>query len=248
MMVSTPAPTIPKMPTPSAPATPPAGGKPAPTAPTVPGAPTAPTGGATPPAGTPADAAAAKAALLDKLMKTTAADAIAQVSGHLEQLGKMTIGGGTPEGIKAAKDASALLTDASMLLQHADVKVMEQLHDKAAELHMKLMGSATGLAFLGGQLAVAGQSKEPIKVGEVAAERIKDTVMTMQAALTALGATAGPAGTPPAGAGGTPASSGTTPAPSTAPTPSGTAPAPAPTPAPAPAPAPASTPTTPKPV
>jgi hypothetical protein len=191
MIASITAPKIPAAPAPAAtPAPLPIPGQthapapaPAPTTPkpSAPGAPANPSGPQTP-----ADAAAQKAAMLDKLMKTTAVEAITQVGGNLKALSQLTVGGGTPEGQKAAQTATALLTDSSMMLQQADLKAVLQLHDAAAELHARLMGSATSLAFLAGQLAIAGQSKQPIKVADVAKDNIAQAVATMQATLTAL--------------------------------------------------------------
>ena len=114
-----------------------------------------------------ADAAASQQAAIVKLQKTSAADALAQVDVHLAKIASLSVGGGTPEGTQGAKVASMLLTDASMLLQHADVQAMQQLRNMATELHMRLMSSASGLAFMGGQVALAGGSKTPIKLGEI---------------------------------------------------------------------------------
>jgi hypothetical protein len=169
MMINTPIPTAPT-PKPSAPA-------PAPGAPAAP----APASGAAP-----ADAAAAKQAVFEKLEKTTATDAITQVGSHLDKIASLSIGGGTPAGVESAKVASALLTDASMLIQHAHVKSMEQLRTMATELHVKLMSSASGLAFMGGQVAIAGQSKEAIKLADIAAGPIGETKQTIAEVMTAL--------------------------------------------------------------
>ena len=199
MMVTTPVPSAaPKAapaPAPAAPAT-------ATPKPTVPAADDAPSSPATsqaaagakgdakaPPAGgaaAPADAEAAKQAVLDELEKTTAQDAIAKVDDHLEKIAALTVGGGTPEGAQSAKVASALLTDSSMLLQHAHIKAIEQLRTMAAELNMRVMSSASGLAFLGGQVALAGQSKEPVKLADIVAGPIKDTKAAMADVISAI--------------------------------------------------------------
>jgi hypothetical protein len=135
----------------------------------------------------PADAAAAaKQAVLDKLEQTTASDAIAKVDDHLAKLSTLSVGGGTPEGAQGAKVASALLTDSSMLLQHAHVKAMEQLRTMATELHMRMMSSVSGLAYIGGQVAMAGQSKAPVKLADIAAGPITQTKETMSDVLAAI--------------------------------------------------------------
>jgi hypothetical protein len=223
MMVTTPIPTVPA-PKPSAPAPAPATGTPAAPTPAGGAAPAttpAPSGqaadgaaqGKPAPSGdaAPADAAAAaKQAVFEKLEKTTATDAITQVGSHLDKISSLSIGGGTPEGAESAKVATALLTDASMLIQHAHVKSMEQLRTMATELHVKLMSSASGLAFMGGQVAIAGQSKEAIKLADIAAGPITETKQTIAEVMTALApkdaAPAAAAGTAPA----TPAPNGNT--------------------------------------
>ncbi|MCW2925118.1 MAG: hypothetical protein JWM98_2522 [Thermoleophilia bacterium] len=206
MIVTTPASaTPPKLPTtPTAPAP-----HDAPTAPAghdAPSAPGAPTGHDTPADPTapkvpvPADApptgpADAKTAVIDRLMKTSAGEAMAEVDGNLAKLSALTVGGPGPEGAKDAAAATALLTDSSMLLQHAHVKAMEDLHQLAGDLHVRLMSSASGLAFIGGQVAAAGQSKTPVKVAEVAAGQIAETEEAMHdvaAVLSALNAPAAP--------------------------------------------------------
>ncbi len=142
----------------------------------------APNGGAAP-----ADAAAAaKQAIIEKLEQTTASDAMAQVDEHLGKLAALSVGGGTPEGAQSAKVASALLTDSSMLLQHAHVKAMETIRNMATELHMRLMSSVSGLAYMGGQVAVAGQSETPVKIAEIAAGPIAETKATMTDVIDAI--------------------------------------------------------------
>lgn len=133
----------------------------------------------------PADENPAKAAA-EKLLNTGALEAFTQVGDHLTQLAKMKVGGGTPEGTESAKAATALLTDASVLLQQADSKLLEQLHAAADQVHLRLMASSTDLAVLGGQLAVAGSTKHVVNVGEVAQERFGATAATMQAAIELL--------------------------------------------------------------
>lgn len=141
----------------------------------------APGGGAAP-----VDAAAARQSIIEKLQATSAADAIAQVDGHLEKLSALSVGGGTPEALQTTKVASALLTDSSMLLQHAHVKAMEQLRDMATELQMRVMSSVSGLAYLGGQVAIAGQSKTPVKLADIAAGPITETKATMGDVISAI--------------------------------------------------------------
>lgn len=177
-----------------APGSPPAGTTaPAPTPAPAP-APAPPTGQG---GGAPADAAAATQAVIDRLMKTSASEAIEQVDARLAKVASITVGGATPEGTQGAKVASALLTDASMLLQHAHVKTMEQLRAIAGELHLKLMSSSSALAFLGGQVSVAGQSKEPVKLAEVAAGPIAQTKATIADVVAALAPPAAPKQTEP---------------------------------------------------
>lgn len=179
---------VPVPPPPAAPAaTAPAGAPPA-----VPQAAPKPTGAPNAPVQpeAPTDPAAAKAAVIDKLMKTSAQEAISEVDAHLAKVASLSVGGGTPEGTQGAKVASALLTDASMLLQHAHTKALEQIRTLAGELHLKLMSSASGLAYMGGQVAIAGQSKQPVKLAEIAAGPIAETKATMAEVVAALGATA----------------------------------------------------------
>ncbi|MCW2921529.1 MAG: hypothetical protein JWL76_1403 [Thermoleophilia bacterium] len=141
----------------------------------------APNGGAAP-----VDAAAAKQAIIEKLQTTTASDAIAQVDDHLAKLSMLSVGGGTPEGQQSTKAATSLLTDSSMLLQHAHVKAMEQLRDMATELQMRVMSSVSGLAYMGGQVAMAGQSKTPVKLSEIAAGPINETKAIMADVIAAI--------------------------------------------------------------
>jgi hypothetical protein len=197
MMVTTPVPVAASKPAPAAPAAP-APGAPVLKSPTGP----APADPATsPPAAgdaAPADAAAAaKQAMLDKLDATSATEAIAQVDAHLTKVASLSVGGGTPEGANGAKAASALLTDASMLLQHAHVKAMEQLRTMATELHVRLMSSASGLAYMGGQVAVAGQSKEPVKLADIIAGPAQETKATMADVVAAITPKGAPAAPPP---------------------------------------------------
>ncbi len=145
----------------------------------------APSGGAAP-ADAAAAAAAAQQAVVEKLQSTSAADAIAQVDDHLTKLSTLTVGGGTPEGLKGVKDATALLTDSSMLLQHAHVKAMEQLRDMATELQMRVMGSVSGLAFMGGQVSIAGQSKTPVKLADITAGPITEAKAIMADVVAAI--------------------------------------------------------------
>jgi hypothetical protein len=133
--------------------------------------------------------------VLDKLDATSATDAIAQVTDQLAKVSSLSVGGGTPEGIESAKAASAMLTDASMLLQHAHVKAIEQIRTMATELHVRLMSSASGLAYMGGQVALAGQSKEPVKLADIIAAPVKETTQTM-ADVTAVLAPMAPAPAP----------------------------------------------------
>lgn len=165
----------------TAPAAAPASG----TTPPATGASPAPTGAPKSPP-TPAEVEQAKAAVVDKLMATSAADALGTVDAHLAKLATLTVGGGTPQGVAGAKEATALLTDASMMLQHAHVKAMEQLRAMAGELHMRLMSSASGLAYMGGQVQLAGGSKEPIKLADIAAGPIAETKATMADVVAAL--------------------------------------------------------------
>ena len=161
----------------------------------------APNGGSAP-----VDAAAAKQAIIEKLQSTSAADAIAQVDGQLAKLSTLTVGGGTPESLQSTKAATTLLTDSSMLLQHAHVKAMEQIRDIATELQMRVMSSVSGLAYMGGQVAIAGQSKNPVKLSEIAAGPITETKAIMADVIAAItpkapadGGGAAPAGDAPAG-------------------------------------------------
>ncbi len=199
MIVATPIPTAVPKPTPTAPPTAPVATAPAgaPSAtPKVDDAPAVPAGQAadgakqqTPAPGgaaAPVDAAAAKQSIIEKLQSTSAADAIAQVDSHLEKLSALSVGGGTPEGQQTTKIASALLTDSSMLLQHAHVKAMEQLRDMATELQMRVMSSVSGLAYMGGQVAIAGQSKTPVKLADIAGGPITETKATMGDVIAAI--------------------------------------------------------------
>ncbi|MEO6866996.1 MAG: hypothetical protein ABI200_03150 [Gaiellales bacterium] len=190
---------------------------PAPAGPAAPPAPTAPPaakdgtpapktgtpvpdGSTPPPAGStaPADAADAAAKVIEQLANTSAIDAMTQVNAQLDKVATLSVGGGTPEGVENAKVASALLTDSSMMLQHAHTKALEQLRTIAGELHLQLMSASSGLAFLGGQVALAGQSKEPVQLAEIAVGPINETKKTMIAVSEVLEAAATPAPTGPA--------------------------------------------------
>lgn len=200
MMVTAPTPTAPKTPTPAQ------------TVPPAPSSTPAPTG--TPaPGGTPAPQtpdAAAKAEAINKVFQIPAAQALTQAGVQLKQVSELSIGGGTPDGAKSATSAVTLLTETSKLIQHADVKLVQQLQQAAADLHMKLMGSATDLAVLGGQLITA-DPKVAIKVGDVAKDRLASTMTTVNAALALLSAVPG--------AGSVPASAPNAPSPTPAPVP-----------------------------
>lgn len=193
MMISSPVAPAAKPALATAPAATPAPAAPAATPATGTTAPTAPS--ATPAPGTPAPATVgqpapradtSQQAVIDKLMQTSATEAIGEVDAQLAKVASLTVGGGTPEGANGAKVASALLTDASMMLQHAHVKAMEQIRTLAGELHMQLMSSASGLAFMGGQVSTAGQAKEPVKLADIAAGPIAATRATMADVVAAL--------------------------------------------------------------
>lgn len=203
MMISSPVPSAPK-PMPA-------------TAPTSTGGPAAPAV-PVPPADAPG-AADPKQAVVDKLMKTSATEAMGQVDERLTQLSKLTIGGATPEGVKGATHAANLLTDASMLLQHAHVEAMKELRQLEGGLHVRLMSSASGLAFLGGQIAVAGQSSKPVKLADVAANQIAETGTAMHDVAAVLTAATAPAADGPPAPAPAPAPASAAPASSSAATP-----------------------------
>ena len=160
-----------------------------------------------------AAAAAAKQSVIEKLQSTTAAAAIAQVDEHLGKLATMSVGGGTPEGAESAKVASALLTDSSLLLQHANVKALETLRDLATELQMRVMNSVSGLAYIGGQVAIAGQSKTPVNLADITAGPISETKAAMADVVEAITPKDAPAADTPPPAGDTPPPAGDTPPP-----------------------------------
>lgn len=240
MMISTPIPAMA-----AAPAAPPAPDAPPPTATpvTAPAAP-APDDGP-PPAGAapkPGDdpSIPTKEQAIAETMSMSAQDAAAAVASNFDALGKLTVGGGTKEGAEHAKLASMLLTNSSNMLQLAHLKASEHLRSLADELDMQMMSSATNLAFLGGQIALAGSSAQPVRVAELAAEPIARSSAALAGVLAMIQPATAPqpdgASQEPPTAPGAPATDGPL-EPAPAPTP-GSAPAPTPDPGPGPAPAP----------
>lgn len=230
MMISNPPPTVAIPATAPAASAAPAASLPLPAAPAT-SAPTPP--GPTPTASTPGPAPATPGPSADpgaptaveQLMATSAADALGKVDATLAKVAALTVGGGTPAGVASAKAAGALLTDASLFLQHAHVKAMEQLRSFASELSLQVMGSAAGLAFIGGQVATAGQSKVAVPLAGVIAEPAAATKATMAKVADVLdGANIAPAPSPVPGA---PAETDARPAPPAVPAAPPAAPVPA---------------------
>lgn len=204
MMISSPIPPVaaaaaaPPAATPTAPATPAA----TPTAPATPAAALAdnapvPAGAASGPDDAPPIPTREQA--IRETMSMSAQDAAAAVASNFEALGKLTVGGGTKEGVEHAKLASMLLSNSSSMLQLAHLKASEHLRSLADELDMQMMGAATNLAFVGGQVALAGGAKQPIKVAELAAQPMAMTTAALTDVLAAITPTSAPA-SPPASA------------------------------------------------
>jgi hypothetical protein len=128
-----------------------------------------------------------------QIMSMSASDAVAAAGEELTSVGKMTIGGGTPEGAEKAKAAAALLSNTSQMVQLAHLKATDQLRSIADELDVRMMSAASGLAFMGGQIALAGASKTPINLADVAKGPIAETQAILAEVVKALGGAAAPA-------------------------------------------------------
>lgn len=196
MIVATPVPTAVPKPAPTAgPVAPPAAGAPFTGAPpaaapkdddaaaatAAAGAPGAPK----PPAGEDAPIPTREQAIAET-MSMSAHDAVAAVASNFDTLGKLTVGGGTKEGADHAKLASMLLSNSSNMVQLAHLKATEHLRSLADELDLRIISTATNLAAMGGQVALAGGSPTPVKIAEFAGAEVGKTVTAMKELLAII--------------------------------------------------------------
>lgn len=100
------------------------------------------------------------------------ADAVKAATSHLAKLLTMTVGGGTKEGIAAARQAAALLQDTSLLVQVVHRNALASAKQPLApETEINLMMLASGMAGASAQVASAGAaSTKPLPLKDLLAK------------------------------------------------------------------------------